>query len=140
MTNGMRASGSRMTLTRGQKNSCVTMPKARRLIRMLRPNNALLSIWLTNEGSLQCRREDDFVLLQHRRQDVLQLLLPQLPFVESRFQRLARKEVRDPAHEEEAPRLGPMRAHLDNHASSSGPSTPAARICPRWSSRLPMMH
>src|SRR5262245_19336438 len=70
MSNGMRASGPRMTLTRGQTNIVVTMPKAGTLIRMLRPNNALLSILLNNEGGLQYSRRGRFVLFQHRYEDV----------------------------------------------------------------------
>ncbi len=42
-----------------------------------------------------------FILLYHRHQDVLQLVLPKFPFVKLRFHRLARRQVRKAAHEEE---------------------------------------
>src|SRR5262247_4022634 len=42
ITNGMRASVRRMTRSRGQIYTFVTMAKARKLIKMLSPNNASL--------------------------------------------------------------------------------------------------
>src|SRR5262245_20496417 len=42
ITNGMRASVRRMTRIRGQMYTFVTMAKARKLIKMLSPNNASL--------------------------------------------------------------------------------------------------
>src|SRR5262245_18175014 len=42
ITNGMRASVRRMTRSRGQMYTFVTMAKARKLIKMLSPNNASL--------------------------------------------------------------------------------------------------
>src|SRR5262245_44827226 len=42
ITNGVRASGRRMPRSRGQMYTLVTMPEARKLIKMLSPNNASL--------------------------------------------------------------------------------------------------
>src|SRR5262249_61943532 len=70
MSNGMRASGPRMTLTRRQTNIVVPMPKAGTLIRILRPNNALQSILLTKERALQYSRRGHFVLFKHQYEGV----------------------------------------------------------------------
>src|SRR5215469_6579478 len=48
---------------------------------------------------------DNVIFFQHRHQDVLKLLLPEFPFVEPGFHRLARRQVRKAAHEEEAVRI-----------------------------------
>jgi len=43
----------------------------------------------------------DFVLFQHRQQDVLQFALPKLPFVKLCFHWLARRDARESAHPKE---------------------------------------
>src|SRR5262252_3510467 len=52
ITNGMRASVRRMTRSRGQMYTFVTMAKPRKLIKMLSPNNASL---LIGSPPLMCR-------------------------------------------------------------------------------------
>src|SRR5262245_48705939 len=52
ITNGMRASVRRMTRSRGQMYTFVTMAKARKLIKILSPNNASL---LIGSPPLMCR-------------------------------------------------------------------------------------
>ena len=48
--------------------------------------------------------QHDVVLLQHRHEDVVRLAFPELAFIDPGFHRLARREIRKAAHEEE--RLG----------------------------------
>src|SRR5215475_13482242 len=96
------------------------MANATNLIRMLSPNSASLfkgPLHLITEDrsassspiklneTLGIVDQDDVVLFEHRQQHVLQLALPQLPFVELRFHRLARRRVRKPAHEKEGIRI-----------------------------------
>src|SRR5262249_2931159 len=45
--------------------------------------------------------EEDVVLLQHRHQHILELGLPEFPFVELRFHRLAGSEIGETANEKE---------------------------------------
>jgi len=56
-----------------------------------RPMNEVVSVF----------HNDDFILFQHRQQDVLQFALPKFPFVKLCLHRLTRREVGETAHEKE---------------------------------------
>src|SRR6266566_6783929 len=65
-------------------------------------HSAFLTIPLPMNQTVGIFHHDDLVFFQHRQHDVLQFALPQFPFIELRFHRLARSDVRKPAHKKES--------------------------------------
>src|SRR5262245_7103357 len=79
---------------------------------------AALSRALPANLSVAIVDEDDLVLLDHRHEHALELALPEIALVELRLHRLARRQIGEPAHEEERVGIldgleGPDHPHAD---------------------------